>query len=275
MEFSVRVDEDDLPDRVVLTLTHKEPATVGLPPPYSATVDASLYLTTAPLGEPNLTLPLTSRPFHHPGFETRHTPHGVEVLYWEEVGTMKNGEFDELSIWTMQAAGTFERTLDPTMGDRVVIVDLDEDETHEVIVRSRSTFAHPAMADYWVGQLAYTKDILRWDGVRYSRAPAEVAAPYIRRTSRDEVASYPRDYNPDYAVKVAKLDLMEAIENCYYWGATELGKELLDQYEDELRGTGPTNDEDVFAHGVERVIAKWRTGVAWAGKAYGDPDADD
>jgi hypothetical protein len=220
MEFSVRLDEDDLPDRIVLALTHKEPATVGLPPPYSATVEASLYLTTAPLGEPNLRLPLTSRPFHHPGFETRHTPHGMEVLYWEEIGTMKNGEFDELSVWTMRPSGTFERTLDPAMGDSVDIADLDEDETYEVVVHGTKRFAELYGSYGWLGELSYTVDIVTWDGTQYSRVPAAVARPYIESSGRSLVAGYlEREGQPASweGRVIARRGLLHAIEDYYFW----------------------------------------------------------
>jgi len=269
MELSARIDEDERPDRVVLTLEHKEPATIGMPPPYSATVGVALYLAANPAEEPGLRFSLTSRPFHHPDFETRRTPHGVEILLWEDIGTMKGGDYEQVAIWSVRPSGAFERTLDPVTGDRVDIIDIDDDKSHEVVVRSRTMFAQVAMADYWMGQLAYTADMLTWDGVKYSRAPAEHAQPYVRGVSRDLVAAYPVTYAPEFGDRLAKLDLMEAIENCYYWGATEFGDELLDRYETELR-TPVAYPGDDFPAGVDRVIATWRSGSALAGHAYSD-----
>ena len=174
-------------------------------------------------------------------------------------------------MWTMRPSGVFERTLDKVTGHSLEIIDLDDDVSQEVIVHGTTRFTHHAGSYYWLGGLPHIKDILAWDGERYTRARAEVTRPHIRQNARALVASYldPYRFPPPFTKEVAKLDMMAAIESCYYWGVAGLGDELLDRYEHELRdGEGAYDDK--FAEGVDRLIAKWRSGSALGGYAYGD-----
>ena len=86
MTLSAPVDYDDLPDRILLTLVYKkpiDPEADEFPPYYAATVEVAFYLTTARRQEPNVTILLSRATFDHPELETRHTPHGMEVLLCE------------------------------------------------------------------------------------------------------------------------------------------------------------------------------------------------
>lgn len=189
MELSVRVDEDELPDLIVLTLVYTQLADDEWPPNYGAAVDAHFYLTTAPDVVPALTLRMTSSTFHHPQMETRLTPHGMEVVYWEDIPGLRGGDLEHVAVWTICSSGAFKLTLEPRTARSFDTIDIDEDGTHEIIVHDATRFAERYGASYWIGELPHTGDILMWDGVQYSRAPAAISRPFIEQSSQDLVTS--------------------------------------------------------------------------------------
>jgi hypothetical protein len=264
MELSYLIDGDDLADRLVLTLVGKELADDDFPPHFAAYIDASICLTAAPLADPNLTLQMTSRTFIHPQFETLHTPHGVEVLHWEDHPGMRGNDFHGLTVWTMRPSGVFERTFGPVVSENVHVLDVDGNLSEEIIVHGTSGMSHLAGSYYWLSRLPYAEDILTWDGQCYSRAPASVAHPYVRDATNALLEEYRIG---SFSAEATRLYLLEAIETCLYWGVTDLGMEILDQHEAALRAPGVIRE---FAKGVDSVIARWRAGAAVAGYAYAE-----
>jgi len=267
MELSYLVDDDDAPDRLVLTLVAKQLADDDFPPHYSARINVDFYLTTLPTEAPSFMLALRSETFIHPYFETLHTPHGLEILAWEHHPGLRGNDFHGLTVWTIRPSGVFERTFGPVVSESVNVLDLDDDMSEEVVVYGTTDFGR-AGSYHWFGRLYYVEDILTWDGSEYARAPASVAHPHVRSLTRDAVDAFLTPTAPHQRryEERRRCSFMYAIETCLYWGVTDLGMELLDRYEADLRATGVV---DEFTEAADIVIERWRAGSAVAGYAYG------